>query len=173
MRIRCLNKKIFLGSGFYSHAAIWLQFLLFFGLDGFLNVFFNLFVVHSCPSFLFETSFHFSLMVSHAAFLHWFSLFFFSIWFFKKRFFQFTHSPFEVSFCLLNEKSLNCTPELVLLCFLQFKEFELYWGAVFFLGSVHTFSWFLKSNWSGDFGHAKTGNGVKKRVVLRREFFSL
>ena len=24
--------------------------------------------------------------------------------------------------------------------FLQFKEFELYWGAVFFLRSVHTFS---------------------------------
>ena len=25
-------------------------------------------------------------------------------------------------------------------CLLQFKEFELYWGAVFFLRSVHTFS---------------------------------
>ena len=24
--------------------------------------------------------------------------------------------------------------------FLEFKEFELYWGAVFFLRSVHTFS---------------------------------
>ena len=55
--------------------------------------------------------------------------------------------------------------------FLQFKEFELYWGAVFFLRSVHTFSWFLKSNWSSDFGHAETGNGAKKRVVLRREIF--
>ena len=44
---------------------------------------------------------------------------------------------------------------------------------LFFLRSVHTFSWFLKSNWSGDFGHAETGNGAKKRVVLRREFFSL
>ena len=55
---------------------------------------------------------------------------------------------------------------------LQFKEFELYWGAVFFfLRSVHTFSWFLKSNWSSDFGHAETGNGAKKRVVLLREFF--
>ena len=42
-----------------------------------------------------------------------------------------------------------------------------------FLRSVHTFSWFLKSNWSGDFGHAETGNGAKKRVVLRREIFSL
>ena len=29
----------------------------------------------------------------------------------------------------------------------------------------------LKSNWSSDFGHAETGNGAKKRVVLRREFF--
>ena len=27
--------------------------------------------------------------------------------------------------------------------------------------------------WSSDFGHAETGNGAKKRVVLRREFFSL
>ena len=32
---------------------------------------------------------------------------------------------------------------------------------------------FLKSNWSSDFGHAETVNGAKKRVVLRREFFSL
>ena len=55
--------------------------------------------------------------------------------------------------------------------FLQFEEFELYWGAVFFLRSVQTFSSFLKSNWSSDFGHAETGNGAKKRVVLRREFF--
>ena len=55
---------------------------------------------------------------------------------------------------------------------LQFKEFELYWGAVF-LRSVHAFPWFLKANWNNDFGHAETGNGAKKRVVLRREFFSL
>ena len=47
----------------------------------------------------------------------------------------------------------------------------MYWGAVFFLRSVYTFSWFLKSNWSSDFGHAETGNGAKTRVVLRREFF--
>ena len=46
--------------------------------------------------------------------------------------------------------------------FLQFKESELYWGAVF-----------LRSNWSGDFGHAETGSGSKKRVVLRREIFLL
>ena len=45
--------------------------------------------------------------------------------------------------------------------------------AVFFLRSVHTFFCFLKSNWSGDFGHAETGNGAKKRVVLRSEFVSL
>ena len=62
---------------------------------------------------------------------------------------------------------------VLVLCLFQFKEFELYWGAVFFLWSVLTFSWFLKSNWSSDFGHAETGNGAKKRVVLRREFFSL
>ena len=28
-----------------------------------------------------------------------------------------------------------------------------------------------KSNWSSDFGHAETGNGAEKRVVLWREFF--
>ena len=44
-----------------------------------------------------------------------------------------------------------------------FYEFELYWGAVRF----------LKSNWSGDFGHAETGNGAQKRVILPREIFSL
>ena len=55
--------------------------------------------------------------------------------------------------------------------FLQFKEFELYWGAVFFLRSVHTFSRFLKSNLSSDFGHAETGSGAKKRVILRRDIF--
>ena len=49
----------------------------------------------------------------------------------------------------------------------RFRNSSVY---VFFLRSVHTFSWFLKSNWSGDFGHAETGNGAKKRVVLRREF---
>ena len=31
----------------------------------------------------------------------------------------------------------------------------------------------LLSNWSSDFGHAETGSGVKKRVVLRREVCSL
>ena len=41
------------------------------------------------------------------------------------------------------------------------------------LRSVHTFSWFLKSNCSSDFSHAETGNGAKKRVVWRREFFLL
>ena len=55
--------------------------------------------------------------------------------------------------------------------FLLFKEFELCWGAVCFLRSVHTLSWFLKSNWCGDFGRAETGSGAEKRVVLRREIF--
>ena len=53
-----------------------------------------------------------------------------------------------------NSKNLNCI------------------GVLSFLRSVHTFS-FLKSNLSSYFGHAETGNGAKKRVVLRREFFSL
>ena len=52
--------------------------------------------------------------------------------------------------------------------FLQFKEFELYWGAVSFLRSVHTFSWFLKSNWSSDFGHAETGNRVVRKRCLNK-----
>ena len=55
-----------------------------------------------------------------------------------------------------NSKNLNCIGALSI-----------------FLRSVHTFSWFLESNWSGDFGHAETGSEAKKRVVLRREFFSL
>ena len=42
-----------------------------------------------------------------------------------------------------------------------------------FLRSVNTFSGCLKSNWSGDIGHAETGSGAKMRVVLRREIFSL
>ena len=55
-----------------------------------------------------------------------------------------------LGFC--NSKNLNCI------------------GALSF---VHSFSRFLKSNWSSDFGHAETGSGAKKRVVLRREIFSL
>ena len=34
-----------------------------------------------------------------------------------------------------------------------------------FLRSVHTYSWFLKSNWRDDFSHAETRSGTKKRVV--------
>ena len=45
----------------------------------------------------------------------------------------------------------------------------MYWGAVFFLRSVHTFSWFLKSNWSSDFGHAEIGSGAKKWVKVEWE----
>ena len=59
----------------------------------------------------------------------------------------------------------------LLFVLLQFKKFELYWGAVF-LRSVHTFSCFLKSNWSSDFGHAETGSGAKKQVILRCVFNS-
>ena len=43
--------------------------------------------------------------------------------------------------------------------------------AMFFLRSVHTFSRFLKTNWSSGFGHAETGNGAKNRVVLGVQFF--
>ena len=46
-------------------------------------------------------------------------------------------------------------------------------GRCLFLRLVHKFSWFLKSNWSSDFGHAEAGSGAKDRVLLPREFFSL
>ena len=45
-------------------------------------------------------------------------------------------------------------------------------GYVFYLRSNHTFSWFLKSNWSSDFRHAETGSGAKERVVLWLLFHS-
>ena len=68
------------------------DFLLFFRfLDRiFSKVFPNPFIVHSRPSFLFERSFHFSLVVfcSHAAFLHRFSVvfYFFDLIFFRNGF---------------------------------------------------------------------------------------
>ena len=46
-------------------------------------------------------------------------------------------------------------------------------GVLSFLWSDHTFSWFFKSSWSSCFGHIETGSGAKKRVVLRREVFTL
>ena len=55
----------------------------------------------------------------------------------------------------------------------HFESFPEFFRLCFFLRSVHTFSWLLKSNWSSDFGHAETGNGTKKRAVLRRELFLL
>ena len=52
-----------------------------------------------------------------------------------------------------------CAPNF----FLQFKEFELYWGAVFSLRCVHTFSWFLSQiGVVIFFGHAETGSGAPK-----------
>ena len=53
--------------------------------------------------------------------------------------------------------------------FLQLNEFEFYWGAVF----SHIFMIFELSIWRSVFGHAKTGSGAKKRVVLRPEIFSI
>ena len=65
-------------------------------------------------------------------------------------------------------------------CYLGFRRSPFYnWkylnciGMLSFLRFIHTFSLFLKSNWSSDFGHAETGSGAKKRVVLRREIFAL
>ena len=59
----------------------------------------------------------------------------------------------------------------LLLVFYNSKNLNCIGALSFFLRSVHIFSWFLKSNWSSDFGHAETGNWAKKRVVLRREIF--
>ena len=61
----------------------------------------------------------------------------------------------------------------LLLVFYNSKNLNCIGALSFFLSSVHTFSGFLKSNWSSDFGHAETGSGAKKQVVLRREIFSL
>ena len=54
---------------------------------------------------------------------------------------------------------------------------KILWIALFdlscyvFLRSVHTFSWFLKPNWSSDFGHAETGNGAKSEWFCCVKFF--
>ena len=55
----------------------------------------------------------------HAAFWHWFSVFFYFdlIFFLKKWFSQFTQSVLGLVFCLVSESSLNSTPGLVLLRF--------------------------------------------------------
>ena len=45
-------------------------------------------------------------------------------------------------------------------------------GYVFLKICSHIFM-ILKSNWSSDFGHSETGNGAKKRVVLRLKIFFL
>ena len=47
----------------------------------------------------------------------------------------------------------------------HFESFpEFFWLCFFY--DLFTFSRFLKSNWSSDFGHAETGSGAKKRVVF-------
>ena len=78
-------------------------------------------------------------------------------------------------FCLVFENSLTCTSGLVLLYFFyNSKNLNCIGVLSFFLRSVHTFSWFLKSIWISDFDHAETGSGAKKWVVLRNEnFFAL
>ena len=40
-------------------------------------------------------------------------------------------------------------------------------GALSFFKICSHIFMILKSNWSGDFGHAETGNGAKKRVVFQ------
>ena len=45
--------------------------------------------------------------------------------------------------------------------------------AMFFFQICSHIFMIFKSKWSSDFGHAETGNGAKKRMVLRRDFFSL
>ena len=64
--------------------------------------------------------------------------------------------PKIVVFSLFN--SVNCN-----LCFVFYNSKNL--------NCIGALSFF--KDWSSDFGHAETGNGAKKRVVLQREFFSL
>ena len=57
---------------------------------------------------------------------------------------------------------------------LQFKKFELFWCAAFFLMICSPiFSSFLKSNWRSYFDQAETGSGTKKRVDFRRKILIL
>ena len=81
--------------------------------------------------------------------------------------FQFQYINFRVR----NQQFL--TAIIALLIFYNSKILNCFGALSFFLRSVHTFSLFLESNWSGDFDHAETRSGVKKRVVLRRELFAL
>ena len=48
----------------------------------------------------------------------------------------------------------------------------LYNSKLSFLKDLFTHFYDFKSNWSSDFGHAETGSGAKKPVVLRPAFFS-
>ena len=170
---------------FYSHVAISFWFYLVF--RSFLNGFPNPFIMYSRTRFLFQQNFHFPLVV----FFHMrhfdIGFLFFFFWF---NFLEMGNS-FPNSLIVLSRSGF---------LFSQWKFFELYirtcpdmffynsknlnrigsrrvvsgiLPAMFFLRSVHKISWFLKSNWSSDFGHAETGSGAKKRVVLRREIFSI
>ena len=58
--------------------------------------------------------------------------------------------------------------------FLQFKEFEWYWCAVFFKISprfLRPFHLSEKSNKDGYFGHTEIVNGAKNPASLRRDIF--
>ena len=79
-----------------------------------------------------------------------------------------------------NSKNLNCIGALSFygakmsigeVLFIIIQRIWIVLGRCLFLISVHTFSWFLKSNLSSDFGDAETGSGAKKRVVLGRDIF--
>ena len=103
-----------LASGFCSHAAISLWFLLFF-FRFFLDQFF--FVNFSRPSFLFEQiSLSLLVLLSTCGILALIFRFFYLI-FFRNGFPNSLIVRSRSSFCLVNENSLNCTSGLVLLCF--------------------------------------------------------
>ena len=70
--------------------------------------------------------------------------------------------------CLLIDASAS-QPAIIALLFFKFQRNWIVLRRCLFLRSFHTFSWFLEPNWSSDFGHAETGSGAEKRVVLRRE----
>ena len=54
-------------------------------------------------------------------------------------------------------------------CFFTIQSIWIVLGRSFF-EDLFTLSWFLKSNWSSDFGHPEAGSGAKKRVILRCDF---
>ena len=132
----------------------------------FLDGFSKPFIVRSRSSFLFSQWKFFELYVrTWPAMFFYFvvTIFVTTIW---------RHNHFKSSWHLWRFRVDNSWSSWLVITmgnfFLRFVSGIL--PAMFFLISVHTFSWFLKPYLSSDFGHAETGSGAKKRVVSRRKF---